>query len=284
MAWTSSSDSGACGPSSRSSCSPPTRRSTRSRPRPIWAWPASSRSRSASADPSNWLRVKTLLRTAAPSCVLIDAAEPTVFDFFDACKRELEGRTVLLLCADEDFNTARQLLGRLSNVKCVSTSGSPSQLLRTIRLEVTQRRQESERARAMLAQQLARCEYAAPLHTGYYCTMQGPCPFGEQKDAAVTVRGKDHHRCPKRPFVIPNADRVGLITWSGLPDRDGDHRVSRAGDGRSPQGQDPHRHQLPDARGTALQPRRDPRRPRSRAGRHARRAHRRHQPRPEALP
>ncbi len=171
-----------------------------------------------SADPSNWLRVKTLLRTAAPSCVLIDAAEPTVFDFFDACKRELEGRTVLLLCADEDFNTARQLLGRLSNVKCVSTSGSPSQLLRTIRLEVTQRRQESERARAMLAQQLARCEYAAPLHTGYYCTMQGPCPFGEQKDAAVTVRGKDHHRCPKRPFVIPNADRVGLITWSGLPD------------------------------------------------------------------
>jgi len=164
------------------------------------------------------LRVKTLLRTAAPSCVLIDAAEPTVFDFFDACKRELEGRTVLLLCADEDFNTARQLLGRLSNVKCVSTSGSPSQLLRTIRLEVTQRRQESERARAMLAQQLARCEYAAPLHTGYYCTMQGPCPFGEQKDAAVTVRGKDHHRCPKRPFVIPNADRVGLITWSGLPD------------------------------------------------------------------
>ncbi|PYN96341.1 MAG: hypothetical protein DMD89_17900 [Candidatus Rokuibacteriota bacterium] len=164
------------------------------------------------------MRVKTLLRTAAPSCVLIDAAEPTVFDFFDACKRELEGRTVLLLCADEDFNTARQLLGRLSNVKCVSTSGSPSQLLRTIRLEVTQRRQESERARAMLAQQLARCEYAAPLHTGYYCTMQGPCPFGEQKDAAVTVRGKDHHRCPKRPFVIPNADRVGLITWSGLPD------------------------------------------------------------------
>ena len=96
--------------------------------------------------------MKTLLRTAAPSCVLVDAAEPAVLDFFDACKRELEGRTVLLLCRDEDFNTARQLLGRLSNVKCLTMSGSASQLLRAIRHEVTERRQESERARAMLAQ------------------------------------------------------------------------------------------------------------------------------------
>ena len=171
-----------------------------------------------SVDPSNWLRVKTLLRTAAPSCVLVDAAAPDVLDFFDACKRELEGRIVLLLCRDEDFATARELLGRLSNVKCVSMGGSPSRILRTIREAVTMRRQESERARATLAQQLARCEYAAPLHIGYYCTIQGACPFGEQKDAVVTVKGKDHHRCPKRPFVIPNADCVGLITWSGVPD------------------------------------------------------------------
>src|SRR5206468_11111121 len=78
-----------------------------------------------SVDPSNWLRVKTLLRTAAPSCVLVDAAAPDVLDFFDACKRELEGRIVLLLCRDDDFVTARELLGRLSNVKCVSMGGSP---------------------------------------------------------------------------------------------------------------------------------------------------------------
>ena len=170
------------------------------------------------ADPPNWLRLKTLLRTARPSCVLVDATEPAVLDFFDACKHELEGRTVLLLCRDEDFMTVRSLLGRLSNVKCVTIGRSSAELLRTIRAEVTTRRQEAERARAMLTQQLSRCEYAAPLHTGYYCTISGPCPFGEQKDAAVTVKGKDHHRCPKRPFVIPSADRVGLITWSGVPD------------------------------------------------------------------
>jgi len=166
----------------------------------------------------NWLRVRGVLRTAAPSCVLVDASAPDALDFLDACRRELEGRAVFLLCREEDFNVARQLVGRLPGVKCLTLSGGSGPLLRAIRDQLIARRNESERVRSMLARQLARCEYAAPLHIGYYCTIAGPCPFGEEKDAVVTVKGRDHRRCPRRPFAIPDADRVGLLTWSGVPD------------------------------------------------------------------
>lgn len=170
------------------------------------------------ADPPNWLRVRTQIRAVAPACVLVDGAEPETIDFLDACKRELEGLALFVMCRDEDFNAARQLIGRFPAAKCLKIDGPADQVLRSIRSQVMARREESDRVRAMLSQQLTRCEYAEPLRTGYYCTIPGPCPFGEDKDSLVTVRGKDHHRCPKRPFVIPNADRVGLLTWTGWPE------------------------------------------------------------------
>jgi CheY-like chemotaxis protein len=170
------------------------------------------------AEGPNWLRVRAQVRTTAPAGVLVDAAAPDALDFLDACKRELEGRAVFMLCREEDFNTARQLLGRLQGVKCLTLGSNGSALLRSIREQLLARREESERVRAMLARQLARCEYAAPLHIGYYCTIAGPCPFGEDKDAVVTVKGRDHRRCPRRPFPIPVAEKVGLLTWSGVPE------------------------------------------------------------------
>jgi hypothetical protein len=130
----------------------------------------------------------------------------------------LEGRTQFVMCRNEDFNAARQLIGRFPSATCLAIEGSSARVLHSIRSQVIARREESERVRAMLTQQLTRCEYAEPLRTGYYCTVPGPCPYGEEKDSLVTVRGKDHHRCPKRPFVIPNADRVGLLVWKGFPD------------------------------------------------------------------
>lgn len=170
------------------------------------------------ADPPNWLRVRTQIRAVQPACVLVDGAAPETIDFLDACKRELEGLALFVMCRNEDFNAALQLISRFPSATCMKIDGPADQVLRSIRTQVMARREESDRVRAMLSQQLARCEYAEPLRTGYYCTIPGPCPYGEQKDSLVTVRGKDHHRCPKRPFVIPNADRVGLLVWKGFPD------------------------------------------------------------------
>lgn len=195
---------------------------------PVLAFPSSLKDKLADvlaylgevsfADAPNWLRVRTQIRAVQPVCVLVDGGAPETIDFLDACRRELEGRTLFVMCRNEDFNAARQLIGRLPSATCLAIEGSSERVLHSIRSQVIARREESERVRAMLAQQLTRCEYAEPLRTGYYCTIPGPCPYGEEKDSLVTVRGKDHHRCPKRPFVIPNADRVGLLVWKGFPD------------------------------------------------------------------
>jgi CheY-like chemotaxis protein len=170
------------------------------------------------ADPPNWLRVRTLIRAVGPSCVLADGSAPETIDFLDACARELEGAALFVLCRENDFNTARQLISRFPAARCVTIDGTPEELLSSIRTQVIARREESMRNRARLSQELSRCKYAEPLRLGYYCTISGPCPFGEEKDALVTVRGKDFYRCPKRPFLIPSVDRVGLLVWSGMPD------------------------------------------------------------------
>ncbi|MBI3636244.1 MAG: response regulator [Candidatus Rokubacteria bacterium] len=59
------------------------------------------------ADGTNWLRVRTQIRSVAPAAVLVDGGAAEAIDFLDACRRELEGRTVFFICRDEDFNTAR---------------------------------------------------------------------------------------------------------------------------------------------------------------------------------
>ncbi len=170
------------------------------------------------ADPPNWLRVRTQIRAVSPSCVLVDGSVPEGLDFLDACKRELDDVSLFIMCRDEDFNTVRQLIVRFPAARCLKLESPPEEVLRAIRVQVIARREEGLRVRALLQQQLSRCKYAEPLRTGYYCTLPGPCPFGEEKDSLVTVRGKDYHRCPKRPFLIPSVERVGLLTWEGWPD------------------------------------------------------------------
>ncbi len=170
------------------------------------------------SDPPNWVRVRTQIRAVAPSCVLADGSVPETIDFLDVCSRELDGVCLFVLCREEDFNTARQLISRFPAARCVAMDSTPEELLRAVRTQVMARRAEAARVRATLLQQLSRCKYAEPLRLGYYCTISGPCPCGEEKDALVTVRGKDHYRCPKRPFLIPSVERVGLLTWQGMPD------------------------------------------------------------------
>jgi CheY-like chemotaxis protein len=170
------------------------------------------------ADPPNWLRVRTMIRAVGPSCVLADGSVPETIDFLDACSRELDGVALFILCREEDFNTARQLIARFPAARCVTIDGPPEELLRSISTQVIARRDESTRNRARLSKALSRCKYSEPLRLGYYCTISGPCPFEEEKDALVTVRGKDFYRCPKRPFLVPSVERVGLLTWSGTPD------------------------------------------------------------------
>jgi CheY-like chemotaxis protein len=171
-------------------------------------------------EPHDWLRARAQLRAAAPSCILVDGVLPETAEFLEACKREIEDTVVFGLFRDDDLQAARRLLSRFPSVKCITIDHQPEEVLRRIRAEVVTRRRECARARTALVQQLSRCDYAEPLRTGYYCTITGPCLMGEEKEWLVTVRGKDYHRCPRRPFVIPNPDRVGLVAWVGVPDED----------------------------------------------------------------
>ncbi|MBI3636245.1 MAG: hypothetical protein HY216_08535 [Candidatus Rokubacteria bacterium] len=107
-------------------------------------------------------------------------------------------------------------MSRFPAAKCLNLSQGLGPMLRAIRTHLMARREESERARSTLAEQLGRCQYAEPLRTGYYCTLTGPCPYGEEFQ--VTIKGTDHHRCPKRPFHLRDAEHVGLMSWRGTPD------------------------------------------------------------------
>ncbi len=172
----------------------------------------------ATADGDNWAVVRNHLRTADPTCVLVDGAAPTAQPFLQACGTELEGRLVFLLFRESDFKAARAALGHRPGIKCLEMPTSPGQLLRALRDEVLVRRRAAERMRDLLAATFERCPHAAPLRMGYYCTLAGACPYGEVKLFPVTVRGNEYARCPRRPLVVPNPDRVALLTWRGAPD------------------------------------------------------------------
>jgi CheY-like chemotaxis protein len=174
------------------------------------------------ADAPKWLRARTLVRST--TAVIVDASAAETLEFLDTCRPELEGTALFLYCREEDFETARHVIAWFPSARCLDVDSGVPDLLRAIRERVTARRAESAEARAALAQQLRRCKYAEPLRLGYYCTLSGACPFGEEKHTVTTVRGRDYHQCPKRPFVITAAERVGVVTWppeAGDSDPDG---------------------------------------------------------------
>ncbi len=172
----------------------------------------------ATADGDNWTVVRNQLRTAAPTCILVDGSVPTAAAFLEACSAELDGRLVFMLFREGEFKAARAALGHLPGIKCLEFTTSPRQLLRAIREEMMMRRRTAQGMRDLLAETFERCPHAAPLRTGYYCTLAGACPYGEEKLFPVNVRGQEYHRCPRRPLVVSSPDRVGLLTWRGVPD------------------------------------------------------------------
>ncbi|MBI4562949.1 MAG: response regulator, partial [Candidatus Rokubacteria bacterium] len=167
------------------------------------------------ADPHDWWLVRTQLRQKAPSCVLVDVSAAETADFFNACQTELGGCCLFLVCREEDFFVARQLVSRFPTARCLSIESSPAEFMRAIRAALEARRETSDRVREAISRDLGRCVYAKPLHTGYYCTVSGPCPFGEEKMFTVAVKGKEYDRCPKRSFPIKDLDRVGVLAWHG---------------------------------------------------------------------
>lgn len=170
------------------------------------------------ADPHDWWLVRTQLRERAPSCVMVDVSAAETADFFNACQTELGECCLFLVCREEDFFVARQLVSRFPTARCLSIESSPAEVVGAIRAALEVRRKTSERVREAVLEDLGRCIYAMPFHSGYYCTVSSPCPFGQEKVSVVTIKGKDYDRCPKRPFPIKGLDRVGLLSWHGNPD------------------------------------------------------------------
>jgi len=154
-----------------------------------------------------------------PKAVLADAGAPATPGLLRAYRRlGREANSFLLVSDEAALDTANELLFSQGATGCIPAAATRDVVERCVKEAVDLRERQKLDQQGQVEEVTNKCMFAKAYRNGYYCLKQGACPNGAFQAGWISIDGKEHHKCAKRPLLVASLDQVGFATWTGRID------------------------------------------------------------------
>jgi CheY-like chemotaxis protein len=154
-----------------------------------------------------------------PKAILADAGAPATPGLLRAYRRlGREANSFLLVSDEAALDAANELLFTQGAAACIPAAATREAIERCIKDAVDLRERQKLDQQGKVEEVTNKCMFAKAYRNGYYCLKQGACPNGAFQAGWISIDGKEHHKCAKRPLLVTSLDSVGFSTWTGRID------------------------------------------------------------------
>jgi DNA-binding response OmpR family regulator len=170
--------------------------------------------------PEDDAALREMVSTQQPAAALIDATSPDAAALAGACRAAaVEEYALIMVSAEDDVEAIRRILFDAEGIDdVIPANASREDTERTLQTAVERCEALKTARRQKCEEWCNKCEYARPYRNGYYCLQEEECPYGHHSAIWISIQGREHRRCPRRPLLFDSLGQIGFASWSGQVD------------------------------------------------------------------